>query len=86
MRAYCRPAYAPRLFLDKQHLKRIITMNLNSPPLTFQHIEAEFRLYSGENSLVSLTRELKKDPAWVVGTQAGEFTVFCKAELADRCS
>ena len=33
-----------------------------------------------------LTRELKKDPAWVVGTQAGEFTVFCKAELADRCS
>ena len=32
-----------------------------------------------------LTGELKKDPAWVVGTQAGEFTVFCKAELADRC-
>ncbi|KLR62536.1 hypothetical protein IMCC26207_10228 [Actinobacteria bacterium IMCC26207] len=33
-----------------------------------------------------LTGELKQDPEWVVGTQAGEFTVFCKAELADRCS
>jgi len=33
-----------------------------------------------------LTGQLKKDPEWVVGTQAGEFTVFCKAELADRCS
>ncbi len=33
-----------------------------------------------------LTEQLKQDPEWVVGTQAGEFTVFCKAELADRCS
>ena len=33
-----------------------------------------------------LTGQLKKDPKWVFGTQAGEFTVFCKAELADRCS
>ena len=33
-----------------------------------------------------LTEQLKQDPKWVVGTQAGEFTVFCKAELADRCS
>lgn len=33
-----------------------------------------------------LTGQLKKDPEWVVGTQAGEFTVFCKARLAGRCS
>jgi alcohol dehydrogenase class IV len=35
-------------------------MNLNSPPLTFQHIAAELRLYSGEDSLESLARELKR--------------------------
>jgi len=32
-----------------------------------------------------LTAQLKKDPDWKLGTQAGEFTVFCRAELAERC-
>lgn len=33
-----------------------------------------------------LTGALKKDPDWVVGTIAGSYTVFCRVELADRCT
>lgn len=32
-----------------------------------------------------LARALEDDPDWVVGTTVGGFTVFCRAELADRC-
>jgi len=36
-------------------------------------------------STAKLTGALEDDPDWVVGTEAGRYTVFCRAELAERC-
>ena len=38
------------------------------------------------NSESPLTAELADDPAWVEATELGDYTVFCRADVADRCS
>ncbi|MEX0768410.1 MAG: hypothetical protein WD029_08060 [Microthrixaceae bacterium] len=33
-----------------------------------------------------LTAQLKESPDWSQGTKAGEFTVFCRTEISERCN
>lgn len=49
----------------------------------FDRADADVVLWSTERPL---TDELLEDPAWVRAHVVGEFTIFCRRDLAERCS
>lgn len=46
-------------------------------------VDPDVVLWSTESPL---TGELEERDDWIVATEQGDYTVFCRAELADRCS